>query len=252
MNTEVPVPSSPVSNDAGRTRDPARVPRIPERATITAGNIMSRRVISVGPHTHVRDIARLMREHRFAAVPVVDAHEVVGIVTDGDLLRREELGTEPSFCATDVHNPACEKSVGQCAHQVMSAPVISVAEDTMLVEIAELMEEKHIRHVPVLTGGKLVGMISRTDLVRTLVERPDDAHIPLVCDDDIVRFKVIETLLGMRGASGWLADVTVTNGVVHLSGFLEDEAVRDPSRRVIEELPCVVSVNDRRAILQPY
>lgn len=252
MNTEAPVPTNRISVESGRTRNEASVPRIPERATIIARNIMSRRVISVGPHTSVRDIARLMREHRFAAVPVVDAHEVVGIVTDGDLLRREEIGTEPTFCATDSRDPACEKAVAHSAHDVMSAPVVSVAEDAMLVEIAELMEEKHIRHVPVLREGALVGMISRADLVRTLVERPENAHIPLVCDDDIVRFKVIETLLGLRGASGWLTDVTVTKGVVNLSGFLEDETVRDPSRRVIEALPCVVSVNDRRAILQPY
>lgn len=234
------------------TRSEVRAPPVPERATIAAKNIMTRAVVSVGPHATVRDIARLMSEHKFSAVPVVDDRRVVGIVTEGDLLRREELGTEPSYCVAGSSDPACEKSHGRCAHDVMNAPVVSVGEEATLAEIAELMEEKRIKHVPVITEGRLAGIISRADLVRTLVVRPDDVHAPLVCDDDIVRFKVIETLLGIPGASAWLAEVTVTNGVVDLSGVVEDENVRDPSRQVIEKLPCVVFVNDRRAILQPY
>jgi CBS domain-containing protein len=229
-----------------------RAPRIPERATIAARNIMTRAVVSVGLHTSVHDIARLMSEHKFGAVPVVDDRKVVGIVTEGDLLRREEIGTEPSYCSVGSSDPSCEKSHGRYAHDVMSAPIVSVGEGATLAEIAELMEGKHIKHVPVLEEGRLVGIVSRADLVRTLVARPDDAHAPLVCDDDIVRFKVIETLMGISGASAWLTEVTVTNGVVDLSGVVEDENVRDPSRQVIEKLPCVVSVNDRRAIIQPY
>jgi signal-transduction protein with cAMP-binding, CBS, and nucleotidyltransferase domain len=134
----------------------------------------------------------------------------------------------------------------------MSAPVVSIGEEATLAEIADLMEEKRIKHVPVITEGRLTGIISRADLVRTLVARPDDAHAPLVCDDDIVRFKIIETLMAIPGASAWLTEVTVTNGAVHLSGVVEDENVRDPSRQVIEKLPCVASVEDRRVIIQPY
>jgi CBS domain-containing protein len=226
---------------------------VPERATIAAKNIMTRAVVSAGLHTSVRDIARLMTERKFSAVPVVKERRVVGIVTEGDLLRREELGTEPSHCVAGASDPECEKSHGRCAHDVMSAPVVTVSEEATLAEIAELMEDERIKHVPVLDEeGRLVGIVSRADLVRTLVARPNDGHAPHVCDDDIVRFKVIEILMAIRGASVWLTEVSVMNGVVHLSGVVEDENVRDPSRQVIEKLPCVVSVNDRRAIVQPY
>ncbi|MGE3710372.1 MAG: CBS domain-containing protein [Hyphomicrobiaceae bacterium] len=229
-----------------------RSPPVPEQARIAAANVMTRAVVSVGPHTRVRDIARVMSEHKFSAVPVVDDLKVIGIVTEEDLLRREELGTAPSYCVAESSDPACQKSHGPCAHDVMSAPVVDVGEKATLAEIAELMEKRRIRHVLVITEGRLAGIISRADLVRTLIARPDDAHAPLACDDDIVRFKVIDTLLGIRGASAWLTEVTVTNGAVDLSGVVEDENVRDLSRQVIEDLSCVVSVSDRRAILQPY
>jgi CBS domain-containing protein len=114
------------------------------------------------------------------------------------------------------------------------------------------MQDKRIKHVPVMQDERLVGIISRSDLIRTLASRPDASHGPLLCDDDVVRFKVIEVLMAILGASAWLTEVTVANGVVGLSGVVEDENVRDPSCRIIEKLPCVIRVDDQRAIMQPY
>jgi CBS domain-containing protein len=223
-----------------------------DRTQILAKHIMTRDVTTVGLHTSVRDIARLLSEHRFGAVPVVEDRKVVGIVTEGDLLRRRELGTAPEHCALDPNDDDCAKSQGGCAHDVMTSNVIAVSPEVSLVEIARTMESGHIKHVPVINDDRLVGIISRADIVRALVERPDESQGPLVCDDDVLRYRVIETLMGIRGASAWLTRVSVSKGVVELSGTVEDETVREPSRRTIEALPCIAAVNDRRCIMQPY
>ena len=229
----------------------ASVGSIPDRGKIYAKNIMTTDVVAVNPDTTVRDIARLLSENRFSAVPVVAGTALVGIVTEGDLLRREELGTDTPDRAA-VRDADYVKQHGRRARDVMTPDVVTVTEQTSLTEIAEMMGAKHIKRVPVMRSGRLVGIVSREDIVRTLVARPNGSHGPLICDDDIVRFKVIETLMNIPGASAWLTDVMVSNGVVELSGVVQDEAVRDPSRRALEQLPCVVAVNDHRCILQPY
>jgi CBS domain-containing protein len=223
-----------------------------DHAAILARNIMSSNVVMVGLDTDIHEIARLLSERQLGAVSVVHHDKFVGIITEVDLLRREELGTEPSHCAVEPADPECLKSHGRCARDVMRSSVITVTEDTPLQEIAEVMECKRISNVPVVREGRMVGLVSRTGIVRALAARPDGSHGPLVCDDDIVRFKVIETLMGIPGASAWLTDVSVTNGVVRLSGTVQDENVREPSRRIVEGIPCVKAVDDHRSIMQPY
>src|SRR6185312_3697543 len=126
-------------------------------------------------------------------------------------------------------------------------------EDTPLADIAEIMQTKHIKRVPVTRDAKLVGIVSRSNIVQTLARRPYDTHDePTDNDDDIIRFKVIDTLMGMPGTSPWLTIVDVLNGVVELSGSVEDETTLDPSRVAIEHIAHVVEVKDRRSIPQPY
>lgn len=230
----------------------ARASPVSDHAAILARNIMSSNVVMVGLDTDIHDIARLLSERQLGAVSVVHDAKIVGIVTEADLLRREELGTEPSHCAVESADPKCLKSHGRCARDVMTSSVVTVTEDTPLSEIAELLEGKRIKHVPVVREGRMVGIVDRTGIVRVLAARPDGSHGPLVCDDDIVRFKVIETLMGIPGASAWLTDVSVTKGVVRLSGTVQDENVREPSRRVVEGIPCVKAVDDHRSVMQPY
>jgi CBS domain-containing protein len=213
---------------------------------------MSHDVLKVGPDDDVHSIARLLTERQVGVACVVYGDRMVGIVTEGDLIRREELGTEPRHCAVGSVDPTCLKSHGRRARDVMTPDVIVVTEDAPLSEIAQLMEGKRINYMPVVHEQRLVGIVSRARIVRALAERPDKSHHPLVCDDDIVRFKVIETLMTIPGASAWLASVSLANGVVTLSGTVEDENMREPSRRIIEELPCVKAVDDQRSILQPY
>lgn len=234
------------------TRREVRAIAVSEPTRILAKNIMSSSVVTVRPNTSVLDTARLLSENHFSAVPVVDRDTIVGIVTEGDLLRREELGTDPEYCSLGSTDPTCVKSHGHCARDVMTTDTVTVTEDTTLAEIAEIMEAKRLRRVPVLLAGRVVGIVSRGDVVRALVARPEESHGPMTCDDDIVRFDVIDTLMAIPGASGWLTSVKVSKGIVRLDGTVQDENAREPSRLAIAKLPCVVAVEDHRSTIQPY
>lgn len=226
-----------------------------QRVKIRAMDIMTTDVVWVSPSKTVQEIALLMSKKHISAVPVVDNNnKIVGIVSEGDLIRREELGTATTLPGQKPRgaNADYAKSHGMYASDVMTRNVIIVSDDTPLAEVAEIMQTKQIKRVPVTRDAKLVGIVSRSNIVQALARRPHSAHEPMDSDDDIIRFKVIDTLMGMPGTSPWLTIVDVLNGVVELSGSVEDETTLDPSRVAIEHIAHVVEVKDRRSIPQPY
>jgi CBS domain-containing protein len=115
----------------------------------------------------------------------------------------------------------------------------------------ETLLTKNIRRVLVMREAELVGVVSRSDIVRVLAARPEGTGEPMSGDDDIIRFKIIETLMSISGINLWLMAVSVSNGVVELSGAVQDEACRESSRIAIENIPNVVEVKDKRSGLQP-
>ena len=146
-----------------------------------ARDIMTERVITVGPETTVREIATLLLERRISAVPVVEeSGEIVGIVSEGDLIHRNEIGTELRgrswwlrlFDDSAALAERYSKSHGAKARDVMTRDVVSVDETVSLADIAELLETKHIKRVPVIRDGRLAGIVSRADLVRALAAIP--------------------------------------------------------------------------------
>jgi CBS-domain-containing membrane protein len=145
-----------------------------------------------------------------------------------------------------------DKSHGIHASDVMTRNVVKVSENTSLAEIVEILLAKNIRRVLVTRRAKLVGIVSRSDIVRVLAARPEGAGEPMCGDDDIIRFKVVETLMSVSGTSPWLTAINVSNGVVELSGTVQDEAAREPSRIAVENIPNVVEVEDKRSVLQPF
>ena len=226
-----------------------------------AKDIMTTQVVTVGPEATVREIAVLLAEKGIRAVPVVDHGDVVGIVSEGDLIHRQELGTDEHRIRSSwfriIEDPEAAaafeaKAHGMRARDVMTRDVISVPEHTSLAEVVDNMESNNIRRLLVMRGNKLVGIVGRANIVRALAARPEGAHAPVSSDDDQIRIKVIETLENMPGTSPWLTTVIVSNGVVDLYGTVEDEATHGPSRIAIENIPYVVRVKDHRAILRPY
>jgi CBS domain-containing protein len=222
---------------------------------------MTTEVFTVSPEATVRDVAAMLVEKGISAVPVVERGKVVGVVSEGDLLHRQELGTERyrtrfSWVSFVENNEALAafqaKEHGMKAREIMTRDVISVSEQASLGEIADKLERHNIKRLFVMKNAKLIGVISRANIVRALAARPEGAQEPTSHDDDEIRFKVIETLEAIKGASPWLTSVIVSNGIVYLYGTVEDETVRDPSRIEIEKIPYVVEVQDHRGILLPY
>jgi CBS domain-containing protein len=226
----------------------------PQHANIRAKNIMTTDVVWVAPSKSVREVAELMSARKLSAVPVVDDGNVIGIVSEGDLIQRAELGTATNIPGqiSTKSNVDYSKSHGTHASDVMSRNVVTVIENATLSEIAETMQTRHIKRLPVMRNDKLVGIVSRSDIVKTLAARPEGAGEPMNSDDDIIRFRVIQTLMEMPGTSPWLTSVAVSQGVVTLDGTTQDETVKEPSRIAVEQVPHVVEVRDGRGVLQPY
>jgi CBS domain-containing protein len=139
-------------------------------------DVMVRDVVTAKPDDPVADAVRPLADHDVSALPVVDNNEnVVGVISEADLLHREEIGTEKHRpwwleAVTPASTLAGEfaKSHGRRVEEVMSTDVVSAAEDTPLGEIATILERHRIKRVPILRSGKLVGIVSRSNLIQAL------------------------------------------------------------------------------------
>jgi CBS domain-containing protein len=116
--------------------------------------VPSEKFITVARDTDVQTAARLMRDRRISSLFVTNGQEIVGILTDTDMVRR--------VAATGVD------TLTTTAEQIMSAPILTIEEDKTVLDVSDLMAEKHIRHLGVTQGGKLVGMISVRDILAFL------------------------------------------------------------------------------------
>jgi CBS domain-containing protein len=191
-------------------------------------DVMTTNVITVGPDTTVQEVAKILSEKSISGVPVVDAaSRLVGIVSEGDLLHRVETGTErrvqrrrrswwlDTIGSDEELARDYVKSHGRTAKDVMTRDVVTVSDTTELAEIANLLETKKIKRVPVLRDGKLVGIVSRANLVRALAAAGGQLAGD-VADDRTIREKLLAELRGQPWVHTWAADIIVRDGVVHI------------------------------------
>jgi len=203
-----------------------------------AMDVMTTNVITVDPDTSVQAVAKLLSEQAISGVPVINAAgRLVGIVSEGDLLHRVETGTERrpgeplagrrrSWWLETIGSPRelardYLKSHGRTAGDVMTREVISVTETTELADVAMLLETKTIKRVPVLRDGKLVGIVSRSNLVRALAATRSEPAIDADSDDRGIREKLLAELMSQEWFNAkqwfriWAADIIVRDGIVH-------------------------------------
>ena len=219
-----------------------------------ARDVMTGTVVTVRPETPVREIARLLLEHRVSAVPVTDAAgTLLGIVSEGDLMRRAETGTErpSSWWLSLLSSPEDEalafvKSHGGRAEDVMTRDLVTVADDTPLEEVAAVLERRRIKRVPVLHAGRLAGILSRADLLRGLVARQ---LAPAATADDRTLKAAVEAKLRDAGVRPAFVSVLVTDGVVQLWGAVSSEAERRAAKVAAEEVPGVRGVRSEVGVL---
>jgi CBS domain-containing protein len=152
-----------------------------------ARDVMTSSVVSVGPDAPMREVAKVLRDHGISAVPVVDAAGApIGMISEGDLIGRDDVDREArrdwwlSLLADgEALNPGFLASLHPSerrASDMMKGPVVAIDEDTEIAEIARLLTAYRIKRVPVLRAGRVVGIVSRTDLVRALAgENPQPA-----------------------------------------------------------------------------
>lgn len=228
---------------------------------MNAGDVMSGDVVTIRDDAPVLQVVRLMLARGISGLPVVDPNGVVvGIVSEGDLLRRAELGTQKHlgswkqfFTGTATLAEDYVRTHGTLARDVMTRNVVCVQRGTPLAEIADLMEEHHIKRVPVLDGDKLVGIVSRSNLLRAFASMVP-AATPVQADDAAIR----EALLAELARQPWSRraenSVVVTDGVVHLWGLVTLPEELRALQLAAERIPGVKAVKNHMIVLseEPY
>ena len=222
-----------------------------------AKDVMTTEVVYAGPETSVRAIAQTLLKRRISGVPVADDDgRVIGMISEGDLMRRPESETDQprSWWLELIEGPEDRaghylKSHGLTARDVMTREPITVTEDTPLEEIATLLERKAIKRVPVLRNGKLVGIVSRADLLHGLVARASQAEKPAPLAPP-TREAVIA---GIRDAGLPLdyVNVVVTDDAVHLWGAVASALQRDAIVLAAKRTPGVTRVENNLVVLPP-
>ena len=215
-----------------------------------ARDVMVRAVATTTPETTVETVARLMINLRISGVPVLDRNgRLVGIVTEGDLLRRAETGTERRrsrwsewFSANSRLAAEYIKSHAKRVEDIMTREVVSVAELATLGEIAELMETRRIKRVPVVHDGKIVGIVSRADLLQVLAS--GGVATANEDNDRVIRERLLADLRKQEWANPTESNVVVSDGVVHFWGTVGSEEERRALRVVAENIPGVRGIED--------
>jgi CBS-domain-containing membrane protein len=221
---------------------------------MNAADVMTTRVITVFQDTGVREVARILHTNRISAVPVVDAEDrILGMLSEGDLLRRVKSGPDKggswwlSQLADEHAQPGGPGALrGVTARDVMTREVFRVREDTPLEEVATLLEHHRIKRVPVERDGKIVGIVSRANLIHGLATRRDGAA-PTAGDAGI-RGAILDALQ-QAAVPTHLLNVVVSDGTAYLWGAVDSDSEHQAVRAAAETAPGVKRVSDHLYVL---
>lgn len=221
-------------------------------------DVMTRAPVTTSPDASLEDAVNLMVRMRVSGLPVVDAKgAVVGILTEGDLLRRVELGTAgqragwlSSFLAPGRAAHDYVRTHGRRVGEIMTRGVVSISADAPLSEVVALMETQQVKRLPVLQKGRLIGIVSRADLLRALAQLLPDRRVVATSDLEL-RKRVLAEIGKHRWAPRANIDATVENGVVELRGAVTDDQERLGLRVIAENTPGVRGVHDRLIWVDP-
>jgi CBS domain-containing protein len=225
--------------------------------TMKARDLMVSPVVTVKPDTTVRDVAKLFVERQISAVPVVDEQgKIIGIVTEGDLIHRAEIGTERKrswwmLLLAEDNALAADyiKAHARTVADVMTRNVVTAASEAPLSEIATLLEKHRIKRVPIIRDGALVGIVSRANLVQAIASSGDKMAMPL--SDAAIRDKLLTHLSGQSWAHTLLLNVTVNDGIVDLWGISDSETERRAIHVAAESMEGVRGVNNHLIVRTP-
>ncbi len=214
-----------------------------------AKDIMTESIVCVNVKETVFDAAELLLGAGVSAAPVVnDQGNVLGIVSEADLIHRAEIATTPrkswlqrllggeATAARDFVSTHARKVA-----DVMTREVVTASDDATLVELVELIEKHRVKRIPIVRDNKLVGVVSRANLLGALLSREPEAAVEPT-DDNQLRQAVVDAFDKQPWKSRWPGNVVVSDGAVHLRGFVESEYVRKAYRVAAENVPGVKKV----------
>ena len=219
-----------------------------------AADVMATNVITVRLDTPVATIAEVLLANRISAVPVVnDKDALVGIVSEGDLIHRVEAGTERHrswwlelLTGKEMLAHEFVKSHARKASDVMTCAVVSVQPDTPLGDIASLLEKHRIKRVPVLSNGKIAGIVSRANLIQALVSDAKASNASV--DDLTLHSNILEQLRTKPWVDPSTIKIIVNNGTVELWGIVDSETEKNAIRVAVEVTPGVRQVANKLVI----
>lgn len=224
-----------------------------------ATDVMTKEVITVSPETEVREIVELLIQHRISALPVVTGDgRVVGIVSEGDLMRRVENKTDKRDSwwlsalfsgSNDAENYI--RSHGHKAADIMSRNPVTISDETPLYKIAQTLEKHHIKRVPVVKDGKLVGIVSRANLLQGFAVAYQDDTASGSDNDQTLRDKVMQELTRKAGLSGSRINVVVAEGEVQLWGLVDTATEQQAAGIAAESVKGVKCVVNNLGVASP-
>lgn len=226
-----------------------------------ARDIMTKHVWTVSPEAGVEQVAKLLVERNVSAIVVVDdERRILGLVSEGDIMRRCETQTEPKrsrWRTMIAENDALARDYRRThavkAHSIMSRHVICVDEETSLGKIADIFERKGIKRVPVTRDGRLVGIVSRRDLVKAFAAKAAAVESDAPANDDWLRDELDKRIHGEPWADSLYLQTLVKDGTVDFYGFARSEEHGRALVALAEAIPGVKRVrSDLRIGNLPY
>lgn len=217
-----------------------------------ASDIMATNVVTIGASATIYDVAKLLFDKHISAVPVVSGKgELLGIVSEGDLLRRVEVGTEKrrswwlqALTSKDALADEFVKSHADKVTDVMTYNVITAEPDATLGEIATLLEKNGIKRVPIVKAGKVVGIVSRANIIQALASIAKRGLPEVKADDADVRERILAKFKAQPWTKPLMLNVVVNDGIVDLWGVVDSQAEKRAVRVATETIPGVRLVND--------
>ena len=216
-----------------------------------ASDVMVHDIVTIGPEEDVSKAVKLLVDHDISALPVVDdERRVIGILSEADLLHRDKIGTEQHRAWwLEAVTPASvlaldyAKSHGRKVAEVMSEDIISADENTPLSDLANILEKNRIKRVPILKDGKLVGIVSRSNLIQALASAPSQPENDQLADRGI-RSAILARLAEQSWTDFGERNIVVTNGVVNLWGLVGSPEEHKALLALAESVPGVREVSD--------
>lgn len=201
-------------------------------------DIMTTTIISVSPEHNVKQATRLMLTHNVSGLPVVDDDgRIVGIITEGDLIRRTEIVSGTLASPEEIEDSAEERAEAYLKRaswrvgDVMTDNLVTVDEDTSLMDVARLMHERSVKRIPVTREDKVIGIVSRIDLLHIILTSKSDQT---AAGDEAIHRSIVHRLKENTGLEDLDLSATVLDGTVHLWGNVDSAEHRRAARVVVE------------------